>query len=91
MVDFPTPMVDFWTRWSVSQPDGRFPDPDGQFPDPDGRFPDPDGRFPDPDGPFADPNGRFPKKRRRHKNVRTEIPVRTVRSRGPQLLRGLFS
>ena len=28
---------------------------------------------------------------RRHKNVRTEIPVRTVRSRGPQLLRGLFS
>ena len=31
------------------------------------------------------------KKWRRHKNVRTEIPVRTVRSRGPQLLRGLFS
>ena len=80
MVDFPTPMVDFRTRWSVSQPDGRFPDPGGQFPDPDGRFPDPYGRFPDTDGPFADPNGRFPKKtpssqKRSHRNSGQNRPI----------------
>ena len=34
MDDFPTPMVDFRTRWSVSQPDGRFPTPMAEFPTP---------------------------------------------------------
>ena len=39
-------------------------------------------------GPKVDPD---PKKSRHHKNVRTEILCRMVRSRGPQLPRGLFS
>ena len=47
-------------------------------------------------GPKVEPNlppstVLYLKKRRRRKNVCTEIPVRTVRSRGPQLLRGLFA
>ena len=45
-------------------------------------------RKPTGNRPVIDPN---PKKCRRHKNVRTEILCRMVRSRGPQLSRKLLS